>query len=340
MGLFLIYFLYMIEDYMPSKKVVSLLVVVVGILVSTALMKRDIKTTDTGSVSVVTTDNTNDDSLDTDGDGLKDWEERFWGTDPNNPDTDGDGIGDKTDPDSKNNLYADIKNDLNNTEVAPENQREATGTDLLAEAFMTRYLAAKATAPGGSLSADDQERVVSSALNDLSIPIVYTEYSENQINLIITDTDVVIKKYGNDVGLILKTNSNSVEETDSLSLFDRVLEENEPNSSSVKKLKEYVEGYDRIINALLLVDVPPSAKNTHLEFLNLMSKNRSLNYMFSKFHEDPFGAISVMSIYESAVSETINIFADVFTYFKSHNIDYTKNESGFFYKNLILPVAS
>ena len=29
---------------------------------------------------------------DSDGDGLKDWEEALWGTDPNNPDTDGDGI--------------------------------------------------------------------------------------------------------------------------------------------------------------------------------------------------------------------------------------------------------
>jgi len=32
--------------------------------------------------------------LDSDNDGLKDWEEKLWGTDPNNPDTDGDGVKD------------------------------------------------------------------------------------------------------------------------------------------------------------------------------------------------------------------------------------------------------
>ncbi len=34
--------------------------------------------------------------LDSDADGLKDWEETLWGTDPKNPDTDGDGIDDTT----------------------------------------------------------------------------------------------------------------------------------------------------------------------------------------------------------------------------------------------------
>jgi hypothetical protein len=44
---------------------------------------------------VVATTGTENYHLDSDGDGLKDWEETLWGTDPLNPDSDGDGIYDR-----------------------------------------------------------------------------------------------------------------------------------------------------------------------------------------------------------------------------------------------------
>ena len=333
----MVYFLYMIEDYMPSKKIVALLIVVVAILVSTSLMKRDVKPIDNGSVYITTNDTITDDSVDTDGDGLKDWEERFWGTDPNNPDTDGDGVGDKTDPDSKNNLYANIKNNLDDTEVDPANQREATATDLFAEAFMTRYLAAKTLAVGGTLNKEDQDNIVESTLNSLYIPIEYTEYNINNLDIDTNPSERSIYEYGEIMGLGLKkTLRVDTPQTPTPDVFEKLMEENSPESPSVQTLRNYSESYDNALNFMLNVKkIPYSTANLHLSLINFFSKQKTINSRLANFHEDPVGALSIINIYGEEIREYVNLFGEIYTYFNTNNIVYPKNSDGQFFKNLI-----
>ena len=84
---------------MPSRKILYL-IIALGISISLILFSIQ-KTAPEAYVSPVSTTSLIVDSslsrtsgTDTDQDGLKDWEEVLWKTDPNNPDTDGDGVND------------------------------------------------------------------------------------------------------------------------------------------------------------------------------------------------------------------------------------------------------
>lgn len=83
----------------PSTKV-SIVIVVTALIVAVVITLSNIKktpsqTTEVDNVNVYSSLAENSKlNIDSDGDGLLDWEELLWGTDPNNPDTDGDGTND------------------------------------------------------------------------------------------------------------------------------------------------------------------------------------------------------------------------------------------------------
>src|SRR3990167_6963602 len=80
----------------PSKKLVLIFVgsvfIVIGFAYATFNLTR--KETYVATTLEATTTNSALLAKDGDSDGLKDWEEQLWKTDPYNPDTDGDGTGD------------------------------------------------------------------------------------------------------------------------------------------------------------------------------------------------------------------------------------------------------
>ncbi|HMO79079.1 MAG TPA: hypothetical protein PJ997_01540 [Candidatus Paceibacterota bacterium] len=81
----------------PSLKV-SITILITGIIVSGIIIYSNIKNSRKNIIveeqTSLVIQNQSAMSQDTDGDGLFDWEEVLWGTDPNNPDTDGDGTKD------------------------------------------------------------------------------------------------------------------------------------------------------------------------------------------------------------------------------------------------------
>ena len=97
---------------------------------------------------------------DSDKDGLKNWEEALWGTDPNNSDTDGDGTPDGEEVGLGRNPTIKGPNDKVSPPVADtgENgstQNEAsTATSRVARATFAQYLQAKQN--GGAISQDIQ----------------------------------------------------------------------------------------------------------------------------------------------------------------------------------------
>jgi hypothetical protein len=83
------------KKFLPSKKFVKtilgiiVLIVIITLIGSISNKKTLFKSTSQQGKVLVVSEAV---ERDTDGDGLKDWEEALWGLDPKNPDTDGDGL--------------------------------------------------------------------------------------------------------------------------------------------------------------------------------------------------------------------------------------------------------
>ena len=108
---------------------------------------------------------------DSDNDGLKDWEEVLWKTDPNNPDTDEDGMNDNEevligrDPltEGEGNINKVITEEGNESQTT---QTTLTQTDILAREIFTGYVALKQNDGLGTQEQDEFiQKITSNSLN-------------------------------------------------------------------------------------------------------------------------------------------------------------------------------
>jgi len=326
---------------LPTKRV-FILMLVAFVFILTLLMYKNGTTflalerdTDDGGQYVLDTKD-----QDSDGDGVADWEESFFGTDPNNPDTDGDGIPDNLDTDTKN-ILTGLEDSFYSgyTLTAPEDQREPTGTDILASSFMSRYLATK-SASSGELGAQEIEQIVNSTITGTVVPINYTLYTLADLNIGDGANALSVEKYGEEVGEFLKTNFKLDISFDyyvpTMRVFSTLLEEDTADSASVEILRTYSKLYDDAISFLVnLEKIPPSAAPIHLSLINLFSQQKEINLLLSQYHEDPYGAVSVIPLYDSIIEDYVEMFEKVFLFFESNDVMYPENSNGWFFKNLI-----
>jgi hypothetical protein len=143
---------------------------------------------------------------DTDGDGLKDWEEELWGTNAADPDTDKDGTKDEEEIRlGRNPLVAGPNDPLDKsvleekTTVGKDDGPE-TETDRVARGFLKTYLEVKQG--GGTLSAEAIEELAARAFENTPTlsPPVYTVADLTRE----TERDTAtVRAYGNAVGTII-----------------------------------------------------------------------------------------------------------------------------------------
>ncbi len=122
--------------------------------------------------------------VDTDHDGLADWEEVLWNTDPHTPDTDGDGVrdGDERsagrDPaQAGSGIFA--QSTLNNT---AQEDLPTTATDAMARELMSTYFAT--LQKGGSLGADEQSAIVDRAMQSAKEFVKVPTYTTADVHIV------------------------------------------------------------------------------------------------------------------------------------------------------------
>ena len=116
--------------------------------------------------------------IDSDNDGLKNWEESLWKTGANNPDSDGDGTVDgvevrsNRDPRIKGPNDA-LEPDKGNTGLTP--------TEILAEETFTQYI--KAQQSGQKLTEEEAGEIINELVRDRKNSISIKTYSEGNLAL-------------------------------------------------------------------------------------------------------------------------------------------------------------
>lgn len=228
-------------------------------------------------------------SLDTDKDGLKDWEERLWGTDPNNPDTDGDGAQDgeeirqnrdplKSGPDDKVIQFqpAAVSEKLNA-------QSQNNLTEELARQLVVSYFSQKAAGKEPVISGQE---LVNNVLEGAPGRILQDEFNEEDFSRFSKNSIESKKFFLNQIGEILKNNFQAIQESE-IAVLTRSFK-NE-NSEELKKLDEYELAYAKTVSDLKNLSIPDSKdfKNIHLLIINIMNNLRKSVEMMRLSYGDP-----------------------------------------------------
>ncbi len=329
---------------LPSKKVlffgVFALLCLVGIYVRT--QKNTIKPQKKAVLSVVSEADRNKitaiSDKDSDNDGLPDWGEVLWHSNPNNPDSDGDNIPDglevqnNTDPTIPAPNDKITSNKFSTDTTLPEETKDLTATDRISRAFLGRYL--ELQRQNGTVDSTQKNTLVDNLLlsNDLT-PINSYNYSETDLKLDLSETPTSIRAYGNAFGTVIIKNSPSQYE-DELFIFQKALASQ--SKTEIQKLDPIIARYRAIVKQALALAVPASAATQHRDFINTINTMANTISAMRNVFIDPVTAMVNLTPYVDAKTQLEqSVIFNIQKYFSSRGVVFTPTEYGYTFRPTI-----
>ncbi len=230
---------------------------------------------------------------DTDGDGLKDWEETLWKTDVNNIDTDGDGTDDNSEILMNRNPLIAGPNDFLDNKIAINNSTQEdsgleeplTQTDILSRELFAGYVALKQNNQLGTIQ--EEQFINNLVTKSLSIQTKSTKkYTLGDLNITQNDDQETLQQYVEnfkEVSAIGDTLEHDV------IIVKRALEKKDP--TELEKLEFNAEKYREMQKKLLDMIIPSDISSVHLDIVNVLNDLLNSNYDMSSIFEDPIAGI-------------------------------------------------
>lgn len=250
-------------------------------------------------------------SVDSDGDGLLDWEESLWRTDPLNADTDGDGTNDGDEVDAGRNPTKagpdDALQDLEQKIIAELESKtvdEDTLTNQLTTDFVTKYFLLR---QGGDLSQEAKLALINDFLSSASSLITLgTPYSvQNASTFEVKDNNDLLGYAEEFLGVHIEI-SEKVDSAINRNASDEEL------MDEIIFLSSIVASMDTPEEIVELSIGLANAYYNLIQVLNGLSKDR----------EDPVLAIISISLLEDVANQIESNTEDIVNYFKDSGIIY------------------
>jgi len=251
---------------------------------------------------------------DSDNDGLADWEEALYGTNPNNPDTDGDGTSDGKEVELERNPLIKgpkdslvQKTDATATSTEPEN---LSLTDTFARNFFTQYVNMQQS--GTKVTVDNAESVAKSYLKTATLPTVTAkQYSANELTLI-DSNQTSLKNYQQTLAGIFNKYWPAGS-TNELAIMQKAFVNNNPNA--LADMNKVIAKYQEVSKGLLSTPVPKLAVSLHLNMINTLSTYIQTLKMIQLAYTDPLSGLVGLNEYQTNQANVLVSIANLRVYF-------------------------
>ena len=298
--------------YLPNKKIwfllVFILLIFAGWFYFSGYKNKQIQyiAEQEKSPLFVAMDQTSQLDKDSDSDGLKDWEELLWKTDPNKADTDNDGTNDNEEITlNRNPLKAgpndkiSDKEDLVAQEKAIADSRQNTMTTVYARRFMEAYLTLKNQK--GELTDSDKDGLIESLMNNIKSDIkIKDSYDISNIK-IIGGQKANLEKYAREIKKILIDEKPIKENV--VIVFNRLLKNlnDKKNAgtyeSDAKKILDNGEAYKQGATKLVSIEAPDILAEYHLALINNLNGMQEAVRAMSVVANDPMKGLAGFELY-------------------------------------------
>lgn len=246
-------------------------------------------------------------TADTDGDGIRDWEEELEGTDK----------------------YT--VNEARTRATSTEKFQVKSKTDKFAVDFFSQYLLKKGE--GGTITPQELQSVIAAGASEIEGLNTNTLLTRADVRVGADDSFAAIREYGNQAGAAIviqgKTEKGSKGE---LELVNDALktESREP----LKQLPQIESGYNNIVEALKVIPVPPSLVEEHLVLLNSFLALRDNVSGMELLFDDPIVAFVRVRRYQDDANGLYEAIESLRKKFETGSIVYEKTEGGAFFFSL------
>lgn len=319
------------QHYLPSKKLITSSVIalsIIGIFVVLSLKKPG--TQKSFSVSVNSAELAPISEADQDNDGLKDWEEALWGTNPAHPDSDGDGTNDAEEVGANRNPMLAGPNDIllkpSSGSTASTDGQPFSYTDEFARQVFAQYFSLSQS--GGF---NNEKAVLAST--DAFVKKTLSEempdvYDKNDIT-IIPETKEGLRVYGNAVGLIAQKYSAASTGTNELIILKNAL--TSQDESDMEGLSLMITYYEKGAGDILAIPVPVGLAGAHLDGINALMRVAQALKTIQNVLEDPMAGVVGMAQYKKSLLDVAVSGESITKYFSRKGIPFKKNEPGYIF---------
>ena len=241
---------------------------------------------------------------DTDGDGIPDWEESLWGTDPTKKETTP-GIPDNVAIEKLKSQTGQSQQGKPLLKQEPEN---LTQTDKFSREFFSTVAT---LSQGGEMDQATVDKLSSSLAEKIQNSTPRKIYTPTNIKIINDESTKATQKYSDTLSSIYPQNPAKYTVIDVLQKF--TLDENNVDVSVLVELDSIIEQIKKIINAMVKMNVPQSLSTLHLTVINALERLVENISDIKLYDTDVIVSLSAISQYEknttlleSAVSDLVN----------------------------------
>ncbi len=273
------------QKYLPSKQFVRLILIAISLAVLVFLLGKVInkktvwKNKDSADQVAINASGEDFFSEDSDGDGLYDWEEALWGTNPRLKDSDGDGIDDKKFVENK-------RKDADFDETyKPDSNNE---TEVFAKQFFTT---AAVLNQGGGFNQDTIDQFSEGVGQSISNFNLKDKYTLTDLKLSPVSAQ---KYYTNFESLYNSIPNKEISELGTISLIIQ----NPENTSALEDLSKINLMYSKLEDGLASMEVPYNVSGAHLFLLNNINKISAVILESRNIEYDPLKVTTYLSKYE------------------------------------------
>jgi len=245
-------------------------------------------------------------TIDSDNDGVSDWEESLWGLDPKKSDTNDDGVSDGTEVQAKK---AELKASTEPT----------TGTEELNEtARLARDLFTTITAlsQNGLLTDSSIINIAGTLGDQITTKDIPDVFSQKDLTIVPTSKNSIQVYQKSLAKVILKY------PTDKIGTELEVIAEifNTNDMSKLADLKEIADQYESLSNDLHILSVPADLADKHTTIINTAHRLSVSLTDISKTFENPVASLGGFITYTKESVVFMNTLESVNTYFQKNGI--------------------
>lgn len=224
-------------------------------------------------------------TLDSDKDGISDWEEQLFGSDPNDP------------------------NSVPSNETVTANG-STTATTLLAHTLLQQYLI---NTKGGTVSLSNPAALSTALANSVSVPTpTYHVYQLADIKTV-ANTDINRNQYQKSMQNTLAPMDQGSEAE--IALYSKIIT---GDIAAEATLQGMVSTYTAVADAAAKISVPSEAALTHLNAVNALGYYSATLRELIAHKEDPVGSLVLLRAYNEAEQGMFNSFSALHRYIASH----------------------
>ncbi len=288
---------------------------------------------------------------DSDSDGLTDWEEQLYGTDPQKADTrnlgmtDGEAvakgliipkaIADIAAPATALSTQTDVDYAAHGL---PQPPAEGTLTAVFAKNFFTIYLNVRSANGGNDLSESQLADVQKQTLDSLTSAIVTSPNFKSARDLTVAGSGpTALKAFAVAAEAVLLANKADASKSEIAYLTDAVQNN---DATALDNIASIAKAYRSAAAGLAQLSAPIELAADILAFINALARLSEIDSDFTRVNSDPLAAILALGLYPSAVQSLATAFGRINTIYTNAGVLLSVGEPGAAFVNLISNIAA